>query len=313
MGGGGLPRLAAPRGVGDRWPDSPQGAGVERSSCQRFAAGGHRGRAGSPDRDEKGLEGERSPWKDGVQFRRQRRGLGHQLGCGATPRSRRNGTGATTAVTRQGCDRAMFFEGCEPRRGDRYGVRAGSKDLVRPPEREKRDEPHDRLRDATSPRAPSGANRRGRVKRRGRNRIDRLAACRPMPRGEPSKARFEAGVDARSRCRWRGEEPHERRPLGESGQGFGRIALERSEDHAGPHVTLRGAARTSGHPRGPAARAARPRRARESQDPAAGGVAGGISIGGVSIGARHEPGRSGQPHESCAGFGPGCFHRASNL
>jgi hypothetical protein len=130
MGGGGLPRLAAPRGVGDRWPDSPKGAGVERSSCQRFAAGGHRGRAGSPDRDEKGLEGERSPWKDGVQFRRQRRGLGHQLGCGATPRSRRNGTGATTAVTRQGCDRVMFFEGCEPRRGDRYGVRAGSKDLV---------------------------------------------------------------------------------------------------------------------------------------------------------------------------------------
>ena len=61
----------------------------------------------------------------------------------------------------------------------------GRKASARPRKREKRDEPQDRQRDATSPRAPSGENRRGGAKPRGRNGIDR-------PGGLPTEAEERA-------------------------------------------------------------------------------------------------------------------------
>jgi hypothetical protein len=181
----------APRGVssgGLRF--TARCAGVERSLDSRFAVGRHRRRAGSPDSDRKRLEGERSPWKDGGHACPQGCAPDRQLGCGAKPRSRRNGTGATTAVTRHGCSRVMFFEGYEPRREDRSRVRRRSKDPRWPRKREKRDEPQDRQRDATSPRAPSGENRRGGEKPRGRHGIGRRGRLATEAGGEPSKARL---------------------------------------------------------------------------------------------------------------------------
>jgi hypothetical protein len=62
----------------------------------------------------------------------------------------------------------------------------------------KRSEPQDRQRDATSPRPPSGGNRRGGAKPRGRNVTPEMVSL------EPKQAATPAGVDARQ-CRWRGE------------------------------------------------------------------------------------------------------------
>ena len=69
----------------------------------------------------------------------------------------------------------------------------------------KRSEPHGRLRDATSPRRSSGASRRSRVERQGRNESGR---GRSRPKGESGTAHAWIhellGVDARSVCRRRG-------------------------------------------------------------------------------------------------------------
>jgi hypothetical protein len=166
-------------------------------------------------------------------------------------------------VTRQGCDREMFFEGCEPRREDRSRVRRRPKGLGSATEaRETRRTPGS----AAGCNKPASSERRkpARWCKTTRSERDRQAR-RPADRsrGEsPQKLapRWEWTLGSR---RWRGGRRTPREEGHESGQGFGRIALERSEDHAGPHITPhRVKARTSRDPRGQAGRPARPRRAR---------------------------------------------------
>jgi len=69
----------------------------------------------------------------------------------------------------------------------------------------KRSEPHGRLRDETSPRRSSGASRRSRVERQGRNES---GGGRSRPKGVSGAAHARShehpGVDARSVCRRRG-------------------------------------------------------------------------------------------------------------
>jgi hypothetical protein len=112
----------------------------------------------------------------------------------------------------------------------------------------KRSEPHDRQRDATSPRPPSGGNRRGGAKPRGRNVTPEMVSL------EPKQAATPAGVDARRHVDGgAGESAIGRRPRGasrkvvnvrlprripreeaESGQGGRHSALTGSEDQEGP-------------------------------------------------------------------------------
>jgi len=97
-------------------------------------------------------------------------------GGGAEPRSGGgNGKGATATVTWCGCGRGESFGGYETRRGEcigtPFGTGSGRWRARNPVNHRKRDEPHDWQRDATSPRPPSGGNRRGGAKPRGRNGI----------------------------------------------------------------------------------------------------------------------------------------------
>jgi len=115
---------------------------------------------------------------------------------------RGNGKGATATVTWCGCRRGESFEGCENRRGEGVGTPDGH--WIRPgagwePDSTKRDEPQDWQRDATSPRPPSGGNRRGGAKPRGRNGISRVVPSEPKhePQGACGSRRSVA-------CRWRG-------------------------------------------------------------------------------------------------------------
>jgi hypothetical protein len=98
-----------------------------------------------------------------------------------------NGKGATATVTWCGCRRGESFEGCENRRGESVGTPDGT--WIRPgvgrePGSVKRDEPQDWQRDATSPRPPSGGNRRGGAKPRGRNGISRVGSLGTEARAE---------------------------------------------------------------------------------------------------------------------------------
>ena len=121
-----------------------------------------------------------------------------------------NGRRATATVTWCGCRRGDSFEGCEPRCGD-----------GRPTPESRRATGAGRAggdaRNAANPRIgsgmqqarapPSGGNRRGGAKPRGRNGIrgwpPRTEADRPFIR-----TALSVGVDARRTCRWRG---HQRR------------------------------------------------------------------------------------------------------
>jgi hypothetical protein len=136
---------------------------------------------------------------------------------GARRRVRRNGKGATAVVTRCGCQRGEFFEGYETRRGkggapahrQRWGG-AGA---------EKRGEPQDRQRDATSPRlhGPSASARRS-GRRKPSRRCETARTEHDVQVGKPGP---EVGMAARSdRREWTpgkhvdggGHETHERRP-----------------------------------------------------------------------------------------------------
>jgi hypothetical protein len=133
---------------------------------------------------------------------------------------------------------------------------------------------HGSARNATNPRIGSGmqqarelrAEKTGEVVRNHEVGTGSAGGDAWRPKREESPQKLVSRGSRRSvRCRWRGVRRTPRETATRNGgQGFGRIALERSEDQAGPHVTLRGAARTSRTPRGPAGRPARPRRARGS-------------------------------------------------
>jgi len=122
-----------------------------------------------------------SPGEGGAQTPREwraRRGESQrEATCGASG----NGKKAMAAVTRYGCWRGEFFEGCESVAGKTRARTAlppgGTGDS-----RRKRGEPHGRQRDATSPQHPGGASRQGGEKPRRRNVIGQVAL---LDRREP--------------------------------------------------------------------------------------------------------------------------------
>lgn len=103
---------------------------------------------------------------------------------------------ATAAVTRNGCRRGDTSKG--PSMVGTPSRHPGAPRRAAVALTAKHHEPQVRMRDATSPHARSGANRRGGAKPRGRNTTVRLV-------GAPPKCIFGcAGVDATSRTRRRG-------------------------------------------------------------------------------------------------------------
>jgi hypothetical protein len=135
---------------------------------------------------------------------------------GAVGRRRRNGKEATAVVTRYGCSRVDFFEGCETRCGvfprsawsdevalGRRVVALGRRSHLRMTfgsggHGDGNTANPFRHRDATSPGAQCGANRRGGEKPRGRNVTVRLAPC------SPKEAETSLGVDTLGHSRRRG-------------------------------------------------------------------------------------------------------------
>jgi hypothetical protein len=174
----------------------------------------------------KDLGGERSPWKDRARHHRQRRCRRYGLDDGARPRGRRpgrtasggrlwqrrrprfagaiggNGEGATAAVTRCGCRREEFFEGCETRREEasaRPRGRSGSPGMRRGGV----DWPETRR----TPGSAAGCNKPATSERRKPSRwCETTRTERDFEDGssEPMRMATCAGVDARQARRWRG-------------------------------------------------------------------------------------------------------------
>jgi hypothetical protein len=83
--------------VASTGPSTARCEGVERSPDRRFAVGRHHGRARSPDRDEKRLEGERSPGRTG------------------SPRAGNGERRTTSSITEQGPEVVETARGQRPR------------------------------------------------------------------------------------------------------------------------------------------------------------------------------------------------------
>jgi hypothetical protein len=225
----GRPRVSSPARVGGAGPAAHgRCVGAERSlvSIWRlvfgcFAVGITWLRARVRRGNEKDLEGEQSPWKDRVLHGRQRSaarpnstaeqrlevdvvvsrssrgcaGNGALLRVERGHRQRQGGNGHGDVVRLLAripsggvkCA-ARTMSVLPPGSGVGFGRCRGE---VRESGYPKRSEPHDRQRDATSPRPPSGGNRRGGAKPRGRNRTPEMVSL------EPKQAATPAGVDAR--------------------------------------------------------------------------------------------------------------------
>lgn len=162
----------------------------------------------------RGPRRERSPGKELIATGQQWSVEDEELDCGAKPRGRENGAGATAAVTQCGCGRVDFFEGCEPRRGD---LRFRPNQCRRP--KRLAEMADDARGNATNPMigsgvqqtrdSRSGASRRGGAKPRGRNAMSRLEApTRTAARatvmwrsGRPRACRLrDEGVGSRGRA-----------------------------------------------------------------------------------------------------------------
>jgi hypothetical protein len=135
-----------PGGFGRRLEQASARSGAVRSSTRMAAT--------SPLPSGRTLKGERSPGRTGAGGRATD-GMRTGPDGGAKPRSRRNGRGATAAVTRCGYQRGTSFEGYESNvAGKAATVSNGHLRMPTRAERSpKRGEPQDRQRDETSPRA----------------------------------------------------------------------------------------------------------------------------------------------------------------
>jgi len=111
-----------------------------------------------------------------------------------------NGKRATTAVTRNGCRRGISFEGSESRCEELATAPSPPSPAGSGPSEHKRSEPHDRQRDATSPRT----SRRRKPSKWCKTTWTEHDFRSGTPGAEARRAR-RAGVDAWWSCRWRGE------------------------------------------------------------------------------------------------------------